>query len=93
MAYAISGCTGADFDKRTADDSPEFDVGTTVIGSDGYMYVYVHANGAIAASQTDVTVNASTFEASDGSGAYVNTTAFADNEYGWCRSPLLPGAA
>ncbi len=93
MPYATSGCAGVDIDQRSADASPEFSVGTTVFGSDGYAYVYVHANGAIAASQTDVTVNVSTFEASDGAGAYVNTIAFADNEYGWVRSPLLPGSA
>ncbi len=90
MAFINSGMVGCDLDGRTT--TAEFDLGTTAIGNDGYGYVYVQANGAIAASQTDVTVNASTFQASDGSGTYVNTTAFVDNEYGWCRTPSLIGA-
>lgn len=77
------GVIGAgDEGRRTTDQ--EFALGTTIIGDDGYAWVYVQANGAIAASQTDVSVNSS-FQASDGLGAYVNTTAFADNEYGWVR--------
>ncbi len=74
------GQLGINFDRVTAD--AEYSVNMTVIGSDGYAYRYVQANGAIAASQTDVTVS-SAGQASDGSGAFVNTTAFADDEYGW----------
>ena len=90
MPYATDGKCGIDFTRVTADE--EFALGTTAVGSDHYAYVYVQANGAIAASQTDVTVNTSTFQASDGAGTYVNTTAFADNEHGWVRSPSVLGA-
>lgn len=70
-------------DRTTVD--PEFALGTTVIGEDGNPYVYVQANGAIAASQTDIAVDAN-FQASDGLGAYVNgTVAWVDNEYGWVK--------
>jgi hypothetical protein len=77
------GVLGAlDADRRTTE--PEFELNTRVLGSDGFVYRYVQANGAIAASQTDITV-ASTGQASDGLGAFVGTTAFVDNEYGWVR--------
>ena len=90
MAFATDGRCGIDFDRVTADE--EFALGTTVVGSDHYAYVYVQANGAIAASQTDVSLNTSTFQASDGAGTYVNTTAFADNEHGWLRAPTVLSA-
>ena len=70
-------------DSRTT--TQEFELSTTAIGDDGYPYVYVQANGAIAASQTDIAVT-SAGQASDGGGTYVGTTAFVDNEYGWVRA-------
>lgn len=83
MAYLVDGLCGADLDDVTTDQ--EFQLMTSGIGDDGYRYYYVQANGAIAASQTDVSLTAAG-QASDGSGTFVNTTAFADNEYGWIRS-------
>lgn len=81
------GVLGAgDEGRRTT--TQEFELGTTILGDDGYLWLYVQANGAIAASQTDVAVDAN-FQASDGLGAYVNTTAFADNEYGWVRGATI----
>lgn len=78
------GVLGAiDEARRTTD--PEFDLNSRIIGDDGFVYRYVQANGAIAASQTDITV-ASTGQASDGLGAFVNTIAFADDEYGFVRT-------
>lgn len=72
---------GVDVDKR--DTTPEFQIGTTCWGANGDQYMYVQANGAIAASQTDITVSAAG-QASDGLGSWENSaTAFADNEYGW----------
>lgn len=84
---AVVGNTGGvlgagDEGRRTT--VQEFELGTTIIGTDGYAWLYVQANGGIAASQSDVAVDGS-FQASDGLGAYLNTTAFLDNEYGWVR--------
>lgn len=67
---------------------PSFELNTQQIGVDGFTYRYVQANGAIAASQTDVAVDAAG-QASDGLGAYVNTLAFADDEYGWVRNATI----
>jgi hypothetical protein len=67
------------------DTDAKFDVNTRVIGIDGFVYRYVQASGAIAASQTDISVD-SAGQATDGAGAFVGTTAFADNEYGWVRT-------
>lgn len=67
---------------------PEFAVNTQQVGVDGFTYRYVQAGGAIAASQTDVAVDAAG-QATDGAGTYVNTLAFVDNEYGWVRNPVI----
>ncbi len=63
----------------------DFALNTQQKGSDGFMYLYVQASGAIAASQSDITVDAAG-QASDGGGAFVNTLAFADNEFGFVRN-------
>lgn len=86
MAYLVSGPVGADLDARTTE--AEFKLMQSGMGDDGLTYFYVQANGAIAASQTDVSLT-SAGQASDGSGTYVNTTAFADNEYGWVSAGSL----
>ena len=88
-AFSSTGMLGMNADRRTT--VAEFSLGTATLGNDGYDYVYVQANGAIAASQTDISVDGS-FQASDGAGTYVGTTAFADNEYGWVRSATLTHA-
>jgi len=67
---------------------PSFELNTQQIGVDGFTYRFVQASGAIAASQTDVAVDAAG-QATDGAGTYVNTLAFVDNEYGWVRSPVI----
>ena len=67
---------------------PDFAVNTQQIGVDGFTYRYVQAGGAIAASQTDVAVDAAG-QATDGLGAYVNTLAFVDNEFGWVRNAVI----
>ena len=83
MTFSVNGKLGFDPDLR--ETIPGFPVLDTTIGDDGFMYVFVQANGAIAASQTDVAVT-SAGQASDGAGAFVNTIAFVDDEYGWVRS-------
>ena len=74
------GVLGVDVDARTTTD--DFGIGTVCWGNNGDQFAYVQANGAIVASQTDVAVTAAG-QASDGLGDWENTTAFADNEYGW----------
>ena len=77
---------GVDLDDRPT--TPAFTLGTVVNGYDKstgapLKMIYVQANGAIAASQTDITVSAVS-QASDGAGTFANSAvAFADNEYGW----------
>jgi hypothetical protein len=73
---------GVDFDKR--DTTPEFEVGYSVFCSAGDVAQYVQASGAIAASQTDIAVDAAG-QASDGLGTWECSLAFVDNEYGWVR--------
>ncbi|MBX2825818.1 MAG: hypothetical protein KTR33_13890 [Gammaproteobacteria bacterium] len=81
--YAITPILGVDFDAR--DTIPEFAIGTSIWLNNGDQAQYVQANGAIAASQTDIAVTAAG-QASDGLGSWENSaTAFADNEYGWVR--------
>ena len=77
-AYSVNGVI-VDFDAR--DTVPQFTLMQPVLCNVGRA-LYVQANNSIAASQTDITV-ATTGQASDGSGTWSNTTAFADNEYGW----------
>ena len=76
---------GVDIDAR--DTTPQFPLGAGSFGVNDagapLKMRYVQANGAIAASQTDITVS-SAGQASDGSGTWSNSAiAFADNEYGW----------
>lgn len=72
---------GVDFDAR--DTTPQYTIGAMDWDNNGEKIMYVQANGAIAASQTDITVSTAG-QASDGSGTWSNSAvAFADNEYGW----------
>lgn len=71
---------------------PQFSVNYEVLGADGFLYRYVQAGGAIAASQTDISVDAFG-QATDGGGTYVGTAAFADNEYGFVRAPAAASSA
>lgn len=85
MAFAIDGKVGADLEKRST--TPEFKLGTTVLASDNRGYVYVQANGAIAAAATAAVD--SSFQATSGAGGYTADTAFADNEYGFIRKTAV----
>lgn len=89
MANALRTVTailGVDFSAR--DTVPQYPIGTIcqyidTAGPSGGKAMYVQANGAIAASQSDITV-ATTGQASDGAGTWSNNAvAFVDNEYGW----------
>ena len=86
---SIGGVTGSavgsgDVNRRSL--TPDFVLGTTVVLTDAYAWVYVQAMGSIPASQEDVNVTPA-FIANDSGGTYVNTAAFEDEEYGWVRSP------
>jgi hypothetical protein len=63
----------------------DFALNTQQKGSDGFMYLYVQADGAIPASQVDIAVDAAG-QATDGAGTFVNTLAFLDNEFGFVRN-------
>lgn len=60
-------------------------VGQQVWGDNGRLYVFViTGSGGIAANQTDVTVNATTFAATDGSGSYKGPVgAVLEGDYFW----------
>ena len=79
----IGGAIGA-INEDNRDAAAAFAVNTRVIGINGFVYRYVQAGEAITASQTVVAVD-SAGQATATTGAFVNTTAFADNEYGWLR--------
>lgn len=92
MAYSVSGLIGAYLDRvitvaeLTGDQKKTLDaaLGQQTWGNDGRLYVFVVAGGVIAAAQTDVTVNATTFSATDGSGAYSGPVAgCASGSYFW----------
>lgn len=74
------GLLGVNYEERTT--TAEFALGTTSRGTNNRDYLYVVAGGVIAASQSDVAIDAN-FSATDGAGAYNNVTAFASGEYGW----------
>jgi len=59
-------------------------LGTQVFGSDGKLYVYAQAGGAIPASTAVCTVNASTFAATATGGSYTSpATAMATGDRAW----------
>lgn len=59
-------------------------LGSQVWGSDGKLYVYAQAGGAIPASTAVCTVNASTFAATATGGSYTSpATAMATGDRGW----------
>jgi hypothetical protein len=63
---------------------PPHKVGFEVFADDGKRYVFAQAGGAISASTTTCTVNASTFQATATGGAYTSpATAMATGDYGW----------
>ena len=96
---------GADFD--LAEDTAKFAVGTHMKGAAGKEYVYVQANGALAAgdvAQLDETYQATpitltTSAAAIGDLVGVAEGAFTDNQYGWvqikgaCSVSVNTGAA
>ena len=63
---------------------PAARLGEQVFSSDGKIFVYAQANGAITASTAGCTVNASTFLATNSGGAYLSpATTMASGDQGW----------
>lgn len=59
-------------------------LGDQVWGSDGKRYVYAQANASITASDTDCTVNATTFLATASGGSYTSpATNMSSGDRGW----------
>lgn len=98
--YSTSNTIGVNVDDRYPAESnatfpltppPPFALGTPVLGTDNSTWVFVVADVVVAANQTAVTVNASTFHITAAAGGtYTNTTAFAVGESGWVRKSTSP---
>jgi hypothetical protein len=59
-------------------------LGAETFASDGKRYVWAVAGGAITASTTTCSINASTFVATGSAGTYLSpTAAMASGDYGW----------
>ncbi|MCR4339648.1 MAG: hypothetical protein NUW01_07150 [Gemmatimonadaceae bacterium] len=95
MTYAIDGSLGIDY--TLTPTTADFTVGQTSRGSDGTIWMYVHANGAI--SQYDfVTIDQDgeavplvSGNAASGYRIGCAQVAFADNDYGWVVITALGG--
>ena len=93
MAYSVTPISGVNLSSATqtqlaSDGSttiPAFGpLGNEVFGSDGKRYVFAKAGNAFTASETSVSISASTFVATSTGGSYIAPpTALASGEYGW----------
>lgn len=92
MAYSVTPLAGIDLtnisnynDASDGTDIPtQGPLGLQVFGSDGLRYVFAKANGAIPASTTACTVNATTFLATASGGSYTSPAiAMVAGDYGW----------
>ena len=93
MAYTITPLAGIDFnDTQTVAEQalnggsvPTFGpAGSEVFGSNGKRMVWAVAGGAITASTTTCSINASTFVATGSAGTYTSpAVAMASGDYGW----------
>lgn len=88
MPQISDNITGVDFEEvltANASSKQRFELGTTVNGTDGGRYQYVVAGGAIAASQSDISVSG-TFTATDGAGSATGPSkAVATGQYFWVK--------
>ena len=93
MAYSTLPIAGVDLvDIQTVAEQalnggtvPTFGpLGAETFASDGFRYVWAVAGGAITASTTTCSINASTFVATGSAGTYLSpTTTMASGDYGW----------
>lgn len=92
MAYSVSPLVGIDLNSTvtTNTNSAGTAVPTTgplglqVFGSDGKLYVLAQAGASISASDTDCSVNASTFAATASGGSYTSpAVALVSDDVAW----------
>lgn len=86
MAYTITPLNGIDFSRvYPVGEVPSFGpYGAEVFGSDGKIYVFAKAGGAIPASTAVCTVNPTTFAATATGGAYLSpATAMVTGDSAW----------
>lgn len=89
--FTISPTAGVDLvsiipaaDLTSGAQRPAARLGEQVFSSDGKIFVYAQANGAITASTAVCTVNASTFLATNSGGSYLSpATTMAAGDQGW----------
>ena len=89
--FSVTPLSGADLvtiiptaDITSGAQRPAARLGTQAFASDGRLYVYAQANGAIPASTAVCTVNASTFLATSSAGSYLSpATAMVAGDQGW----------
>lgn len=82
--FAATPTIGVTFaDRKT---TPDFGVGTPVLGNQNDTWVYVKATEAVTGT---CTVDAS-FNLTDTAGNYTAATAFASGEYGWVTKTTSP---
>ena len=89
--FSITQLEGADLvsilpaaDVASGAQRPFAKLGTQVWGSDGKLYVYGQANGAITASTAVCTVSPTTFLVTNSGGAYTSpATTMASGDLGW----------
>jgi hypothetical protein len=84
--FATDSKAGIGFANRTL--TPEFKLGTVVIGDENTAWIYVVADAAVAAAVAVASVSP-TFHLTAAGGTFTADTAFAINEYGWVRKALL----
>jgi hypothetical protein len=92
MAYSVLPIAGVDLTNLNVSNAssdgtlvPTFGpLGAETFGSDGLRYVFAKANGAIPASTTACTVNATTFLATASGGSYTSpATAMVAGDFGF----------
>jgi len=87
MPHATSGLIGADFSKVY--DTAEFELGTTVLATNGQEWMFVEANGAItqydtiAIDEDNLAVAITATLANDGHTIGFSQLALADGEFAW----------
>lgn len=92
MAYSVSPVIGATLTSTVTTNTNSAGtavptsgpLGLQVFGSDGKLYVLAKAGATIAASDTDCSVDASTFVATASGGSYTSpAVALASGDYAW----------
>lgn len=84
--FATDGTLGVKFDRVS--DTPEFEVGQTVIGNDQKVWTYGVASGAVPAGVC--TLTAGTFAITSAAGSHTAVAALADGQYGWVYKTASP---